>query len=139
MRITDVDIIPIYPRLVARAAAYNAHFPNWNLRTVFRVKTDNGLVGYGDYRCPDKDRVGMVRLLFSWLCNKPWSIRKVGRELTALGYRAYGKPVVPQAVIPVVMALGGPIVRLKTMFSFCEWPIWKPISSIFHISCVSML
>jgi L-alanine-DL-glutamate epimerase-like enolase superfamily enzyme len=52
MRITDVDIIPIYPRLVARAAAYNAHFPNWNLRTVFRVKTDNGLVGYGDYRCP---------------------------------------------------------------------------------------
>lgn len=52
MRITDVDIIPIYPRLVARAAAYNAHFPNWNLRTVFRVKADNGLVGYGDYRCP---------------------------------------------------------------------------------------
>jgi L-alanine-DL-glutamate epimerase-like enolase superfamily enzyme len=52
MRITDVDIIPIYPRLVARAAAYNAHFPNWNLRTIFRVKTDNGLFGYGDYRCP---------------------------------------------------------------------------------------
>lgn len=52
MRITSVDIIPIYPRLVARAAAYNAHFPNWNVRTVFRVRTDNGLVGYGDYRCP---------------------------------------------------------------------------------------
>jgi D-galactarolactone cycloisomerase len=55
MRITDVEIIPIYPRLVARAAAYNAHFPNWNLRTVFKVKTDNGLVGYGDYRCPPPD------------------------------------------------------------------------------------
>lgn len=52
MRITDVDILPIYPRLVARAAAHNAHYPNWNVRTVFRVKTDNGLVGYGDYRCP---------------------------------------------------------------------------------------
>ncbi|MDQ3702028.1 MAG: hypothetical protein M3442_14070, partial [Chloroflexota bacterium] len=52
MRITDVDIIPIYPRLVARAAAHNAHYPNWNVRTVFRIKTDNGLVGYGDYRCP---------------------------------------------------------------------------------------
>ena len=52
MKITSVDIIPIYPRLVARAAAHNAHFPNWNLRTVFRVRTDNGLVGYGDLRCP---------------------------------------------------------------------------------------
>lgn len=52
MIITDIDIIPIYPRLVARAAEHNAHFPNWNVRTVFRVKTDNGLVGYGDYRCP---------------------------------------------------------------------------------------
>jgi L-alanine-DL-glutamate epimerase-like enolase superfamily enzyme len=56
MRITDVEIIPIYPRLVARNAAYNAHFPNWNLRTVFKVKSDNGLVGYGDYRCPPPDR-----------------------------------------------------------------------------------
>ncbi|HEX2324193.1 MAG TPA: enolase C-terminal domain-like protein [Chloroflexota bacterium] len=55
MRITEVEIIPIYPRLVARAAAYNAHFPNWNLRTVFRVRAENGLVGYGDYRCPPPD------------------------------------------------------------------------------------
>src|SRR5688572_3444770 len=52
MKITSVDVIPIYPRLVPRAAAHNAHFPNWNLRTVFRVKADNGLVGYGDFRCP---------------------------------------------------------------------------------------
>ena len=58
MRITSVDIIPIYPRLVPQAAAYNAHFPNWNLRTVFRVRTDNGLVGYGDFRCqPPPDSV----------------------------------------------------------------------------------
>jgi L-alanine-DL-glutamate epimerase-like enolase superfamily enzyme len=55
VRITDVDVIPIYPRLVARAAAHNAHFPNWNLRTVFRVRADNGLTGYGDYRCPPPD------------------------------------------------------------------------------------
>jgi galactonate dehydratase len=51
VKITSVDVIPIYPRLVERAAAHNAHFPNWNLRTVFRVRTDNGLAGYGDYRC----------------------------------------------------------------------------------------
>src|SRR2546426_170194 len=52
MRITNVEIIPIYPRLVKRNAAYNAHFPNWNLRTIFKVTADNGLIGYGDYRCP---------------------------------------------------------------------------------------
>src|SRR5438093_1715997 len=63
MRITDVDIIPIYPRLVARAAAYNAHFPNWNLRTVFRVKTDNGLTGYGDYRCPPPAQATVAPLI----------------------------------------------------------------------------
>lgn len=58
MQITSIDVIPIYPRLVERAAAYNAHFPNWNLRTVFRVRTSNGLVGYGDFRCaPPPDSV----------------------------------------------------------------------------------
>jgi L-alanine-DL-glutamate epimerase-like enolase superfamily enzyme len=63
MRITDVDIIPIYPRLVARAAVHNAHYPNWNLRTVFRVKADNGLIGYGDYRCPPPDPATVAPLI----------------------------------------------------------------------------
>jgi L-alanine-DL-glutamate epimerase-like enolase superfamily enzyme len=63
MRITDVDIIPIYPRLVARAAAHNAHYPDWNLRTVFRVKADNGLIGYGDYRCPPPDPATVAPLI----------------------------------------------------------------------------
>jgi L-alanine-DL-glutamate epimerase-like enolase superfamily enzyme len=52
MKIVEAEIIPIRPRLVARAAAYNAHYPDWNLRTVCRLRADNGLVGYGDYRCP---------------------------------------------------------------------------------------
>jgi D-galactarolactone cycloisomerase len=63
MRITDVGIIPIYPRLVARAAAHNAHYPNWNLRTVFRVTADNGLVGYGDYRCPPPGEASVAPLI----------------------------------------------------------------------------
>ena len=59
MKITSVDVIPIYPRLVARAAKHNAHYPNWNVRTVFRVRTDSGLVGYGDYRCvPPPETIG---------------------------------------------------------------------------------
>jgi len=50
MKITNVEIIPIYPRLAARSAVYNAHFSNWNLRTIYKVHADNGLVGYGDIR-----------------------------------------------------------------------------------------
>jgi len=73
MRITDVDIIPIYPRLVARAAQHNAHYPNWNLRTVFRVRADNGLVGFGDFRCPPPDQSTVAHLVgrspFDFLAN----------------------------------------------------------------------
>ena len=51
MKITDIEIIPIYPRIAARNEAYKVRFRNINHRTVFKVHTDNGLVGYGDYRC----------------------------------------------------------------------------------------
>ncbi len=57
---------------------------------------------YGEYACKDKDRVEMVRLLYKWLLTKPWSIRRLARELTELGYRTYGKPIIPQAVINIV-------------------------------------
>ena len=73
MRITDVDIIPIYPRLVKRNAAHNAHYPHWNVRTVFRVKTDNGLTGYGDYRCQPPPSYALEPLIgkspFDFLAN----------------------------------------------------------------------
>lgn len=51
MKITDIDIIPIYPRIAARNERYQARFRNINQRTVFRIRTDTGLIGYGDYRC----------------------------------------------------------------------------------------
>jgi len=63
VRIVEAEIIPIYPRLVARNTAHNAHFPNWNVRTVFRLKADNGLTGYGDYRCPPPPRSAVEPLL----------------------------------------------------------------------------
>ena len=59
MKITDIDIIPIYPRIADRNADQKARFRDLNRRTIFRVKTDNGIVGYGDARCeaPPKSSV----------------------------------------------------------------------------------
>ena len=55
MKITDIETIPIYPRLPARNEPHKARFGGINHRTVFKVHTDNGLVGYGDYRCSPPD------------------------------------------------------------------------------------
>ena len=45
MKITDVEIIPIYPRVATRNADQKARFRDINCRTIFKVKTDNGVVG----------------------------------------------------------------------------------------------
>lgn len=50
MRITQVDVIPIRPRLTSAADGREAWFSQIDRRTIFRVRTDNGLVGYGDRR-----------------------------------------------------------------------------------------
>ena len=57
MKITDIEIIPIYPRIPARNTDHQARFSAINHRTIFKVHTDNGLVGYGDYRCSAPDQV----------------------------------------------------------------------------------
>src|SRR5688572_15783315 len=63
VKITDIEIIPIYPRIAARNAEYKARFIDINQRTVFRVRTDNGLVGYGDYRCGAPSRASVEKLI----------------------------------------------------------------------------
>lgn len=103
MRIQDIEIIPIYPRLVARNAAHNAHFPNWNLRTVFKVTTDTGLVGYGDYRCPPPPRSSVEPLIgrspFDFLGNDfnpglGGALYDVmGKHLGVPAYQLMGQPV----------------------------------------------
>ncbi len=50
MRITDVDIIPIHPRLAERNRNDPVRFAGIDHRVVCRVRTDDGLVGYGDHR-----------------------------------------------------------------------------------------
>ncbi len=52
MRITGIDVVVIRPRLVARAAVHNAHYAEFNHRSICRVRTDVGITGYGDIRVP---------------------------------------------------------------------------------------
>lgn len=56
MKIADVEIIPIYPKIAARNADQKTRFINLNQRTIFKITTDNGIVGYGDARCKAPDR-----------------------------------------------------------------------------------
>ena len=51
VKITDVDIIPAHVPLAARNAAHAVRFRSIDQRTFFKVQTDNGLVGWGEYRC----------------------------------------------------------------------------------------
>ena len=50
MKITDVEIIPLYPRFAKRNQDKLVRFRQINHRTIIKIKTDNGIAGYGDYR-----------------------------------------------------------------------------------------
>ena len=50
MKITAVDTFLTNPRLAARNADQKVRFSGIDTQTVYRVKTDNGIVGYGDSR-----------------------------------------------------------------------------------------
>ena len=50
MKITDIEIIPISPRLAERYAHRSVDLYGIDCRVVYKVHTDKGLVGYGDVR-----------------------------------------------------------------------------------------
>ncbi len=50
MKITNIEIIPISPRLAQRYAHRAVDLYGIDCRVVYKVHTDNGLVGYGDVR-----------------------------------------------------------------------------------------
>ena len=50
MRIKDIKVIPIYPKLAERYQHRQVDLYGIDHRTIFRVEADNGLVGYGDQR-----------------------------------------------------------------------------------------
>ena len=63
MKITNVEIIPAHAPLAARYAQHAVRLRSIDQRTFFKVETDNGLVGWGEYRCtppPTSSIEGMV-------------------------------------------------------------------------------
>ena len=50
MKILQVEAIPLNPRLARRNADQPVRFAGIDTQTVFRVRTDNGITGYGDCR-----------------------------------------------------------------------------------------
>ena len=65
MKIAEIDVIPIRPRLAARYAGREVWYPGINHRTVYRVRADNGLVGYGDHRLQGPSRAALQPLIGS--------------------------------------------------------------------------
>ena len=50
MKITDVELIRINPKLASRNANQKPRFSGIDAQTIFKVTTDNGIIGYGDCR-----------------------------------------------------------------------------------------
>jgi L-alanine-DL-glutamate epimerase-like enolase superfamily enzyme len=50
VKIINIDVIPINPRLAVRNADQKPRFSGIDTQTVFKVTTDNGIVGYGNCR-----------------------------------------------------------------------------------------
>ena len=50
MKITNIEVIPIYPRLAKRYENRKVDLYGIDHRTVFKVETDSGITGYGDQR-----------------------------------------------------------------------------------------
>ena len=50
MKITDIDVIPIFPRLASRYADRHVDLYGIECRIVIKVHTDAGFIGYGDTR-----------------------------------------------------------------------------------------
>ena len=48
MKITDIEIIPIFPPLAKRYSVFKTRWQTYE-RIVFKVSTDVGIIGYGDY------------------------------------------------------------------------------------------
>ena len=50
MKIINVEAYPIYPKFAERNQGNLVRFRQINHRTIVKIETDNGIVGYGDYR-----------------------------------------------------------------------------------------
>lgn len=89
MKIANVELIQINPRLAARNADQKPRFSGIDTQTIFRVTTDNGIVGYGDCRGhvtmlePEIDRL-IGRTPFDFI-NAPLSSGLMGALYDVMG------------------------------------------------------
>ena len=89
MKITDIDLIPIFPKLPPSSAAQPVRFSAINNRTIFKVTLDNGVVGWGDYRCGPPEKSSVAGLIGQ----NPLNFINANRNAGLMGalYDAMGK------------------------------------------------
>ena len=63
MKITAIDIIPIRAPLARRYAGREVFFHGIDRRTIYKIQTDKGLVGYGDHRLSTPTQVNVASLI----------------------------------------------------------------------------
>jgi DNA invertase Pin-like site-specific DNA recombinase len=57
---------------------------------------------YGSYSCIDGDRAKIVETIFQFVIEKPWSINKMAREMSNMGYRYYGHLITVQRMLKLL-------------------------------------
>ena len=63
MKIDDIDIFCIEPQVRTEVPDYPAPLSALHQRVVFKVRLDNGVVGYGEYRCSAPDKSALASLI----------------------------------------------------------------------------
>ena len=63
MKIINVEAHPIYPQFAERNQDKLVRFQHINHRTIIKIETDNGIVGYGDYRQQQPSQGEIERLI----------------------------------------------------------------------------
>lgn len=63
MKIADIDVIPILAHLAPGHKGREVWSARVNYRTIYRVRADNGLVGYGDHRLAGPSRASLQPLI----------------------------------------------------------------------------
>ena len=63
MKIDDIDIYCIEPEIRTHVPDYPAPMSQLHQRVVFKVSIDNGVVGYGEYRCYAPEKTALQSLI----------------------------------------------------------------------------
>ena len=63
MKIEDIDIYCIEPEIRTQVPDYPAPMSQLHQRVVFKVSIDNGVVGYGEYRCYAPEKTALQSLI----------------------------------------------------------------------------